>query len=230
MSMERIKKHYMSILGLVLALVAILPAQARAELFDFAALTNYSGDSDAIAEQLVVNVTDTGPGSGDVFFSFYNNWDPITLSQIVPDADGPIGVITNIFFMDGDLLGNGYVAGDSGATVAFTAGGTSLPTDLQGLGFTSALFTATAEPPRPTNGVGFYPDYGVEYVTIGFDLLGGADIEGIFSALRDQSLLIGLHVQAIGEYSDWFVTPLPGAVILGLLGLGIASWKLRRFV
>jgi hypothetical protein len=224
--MERIKKHYVSILGLVLAL-SVLSGQARADLFGFDALSNYSGDSAAIAPQLVVNVTESG---GDALFSFYNNWDPLTLSQIVPDADGPIGVITNIFFMGGDsLLTNGYVDGDSGATVAFTSGSTSLPTDLQGLGFASALFTATAEPPRPTNGVGFYPDYGLEYVTVGFDLLGGIDIEDVFSALGDKSLLIGLHVQAIGPDSDWFVTPVPGAVLLGLLGLGVAGWKLRRF-
>ncbi len=42
--MERMKTHYVTILGLVLALVVVLSGQAaRAELFGFEAITNNSG-------------------------------------------------------------------------------------------------------------------------------------------------------------------------------------------
>jgi hypothetical protein len=44
-------------------------------------------------------------------------------------------------------------------------------------------------------------------------------------------LRIGIHVQAIGisGNSDSFImTPVPGAVILGMLGLSVAGWKLRK--
>lgn len=46
----------------------------------------------------------------------------------------------------------------------------------------------------------------------------------------------GSHIQAINDdypsYPDYFhisVVPTPAAVLLGILGLGVAGWKLRRF-
>ncbi len=237
------RKHYASILSLVLALVVILPAGAQAALYGFGAITNNSLISPTVAGQLAVEVTSSGSGA---LFTFYNDGP----SGSAYDVPSPItSEITTIYFDDTA----GVLSGLSSITqtpVGFT--------DLAG----EAAIGSLPDPPydiKPANlpsgsTVGFFadgalsaqrtsaPSGGVdvgEYVALLYNIAGGKTFADVISALNlgatgVDALRIGLHVQQIpfgtGTTSDSFVnTPVPGAVILGLLGLGIAGWKMRRF-
>ena len=234
--MKRVKKHYMSILSLVLAMVVILSAEARAELFGFAAITNNSGVSSTYAQQLAVDVTD--PGGNQVLFTFYSDGPASSLY----DVPSPIaGAITDIYFDDSaGLLAFDSIFGDSGAGVTFVnSGAGTSPVNLPAGNTVVPPFVATqplsveSDPNPPVNGVN--PG---EYVALLYDIVSG-DYAGVRNALLSgfagaDTLRIGMHVRGIDptgvNQSDSFImTPVPGAVILGLLGLGIAGWKLRRF-
>ena len=96
-------------------------------------------------------------------------------------------------------------------------------------------FFAADSDPSVHNGVNEWPlSSDPEYVTISFSLVTNIDFDDVLYGIRNpysaDGLLIGIHVQSIeGDESDWFVTPVPGAAILGMLGLGVAGLKLRRF-
>jgi len=63
---------------------------------------------------------------------------------------------------------------------------------------------------------------------LSLDFVGGLD----FSTLTDLGLIIRLNQSEIHGYSDNFhtsVVPVPGAILLGLLGMSAAGIKLRRF-
>jgi hypothetical protein len=54
---------------------------------------------------------------------------------------------------------------------------------------------------------------------------------GSFDGWELPNLRIGIKVQGIGDYSDTYIlTPIPPSVIIGLLGVGVAGMKLRKFV
>ena len=228
-------------LSLILILLIFLSAEARAELFGFYALTHTSGVEDILADQLVVNVID---GGDSVYFTFYNNYDPTVPGAI---STSPIdSVLTDVYFEDGALFakdGDGKVIGGvletAGASFSGPASPGSLPEGL--IKDLSAFFSADSDPQNViTNGVSNYPSV-VEYVKIGLELLSEANFQGVLDALANGTMVIGLHVQGInGEDSDWFVNgpggfggssvvPLPGAVLLGMLGLSVAGIKLRKY-
>lgn len=224
-------------LSLILILLIFLSGEVRAELFtNIYALTNNSGVSGTVAEQLVIDVT----GDDDyVSFTFYNNYDPYNgaiISPVIPSS------ITDIYFADGELFDidpDHPVVISQSTGVAYGAGANPKNPKFPSPIVWTTFFSADSEAGEPgvmLNGVNEYPTYNDnEWVTIGFPLFDGVGIDDVIFALNnpysDTGLLIGLHVQGIGSGSDsdWFVTPVPGAVILGLLGLGIAGIKLRRF-
>ena len=234
MFMLRVKKHYVSILGLVLALVVVLPTEARADLFGFEAITNNSGVEGTYAGQLAVDVTD--PGSNQVLFTFYNDGPGGSLYDVL----SPIaGAITEIYFDDGTLLGSPTITNMvgvnfvNGATPANLPGGDSLDPD-----FTATVgFSAESAPENPVNGVN--PG---EHVALLFGLQTGATFANVLYAIglgfndpgNAGALRIGIHVRGIEptgvNQSDSFImVPVPGAVILGIFGLSVVGLKLRRF-
>jgi hypothetical protein len=201
------------LLCFTLLLGAFVPGIGRAEMYGFSRLTNVSPD---VASQLTATVADAG--SGQVSFTFNNS--------------GPIAsTIGEVYFDDGTLLGIASIT--DGPGVSFDKPAT--PAELPGANLasppfvTTQNFSADADNPKPSNGVN--PG---EWVTITFNLINGQTFANTIAALDSGALRIGLHVQSItGGTSDSYVNdgkvPLPGAVLLGLLGLGAAGMKLRRF-
>lgn len=101
---------------------------------------------------------------------------------------------------------------------------------------TSQWFSAeTPQPPPPPigglAGAGIGKD---ESLTITFDLIGGATVSNVVSAIISGDFRIAQHVIALGDGgSVWTVTdsviiPLPGAAGLGALGLGLVAVRRRR--
>jgi hypothetical protein len=253
MSELRTKKGHIIFVSLILAFVVILSTGARAEIYSFAAITANSGVQDTLAAQLSLEVTEysTTPGDHQVLFTFYNNG--LAPYQVAAPIES---TITKTFFDDGTLFGVATVI--NGPGVEYSAIGWSDTPTLPGGGTllppfeTTAGFGATADPPAGylKNGVDAWNPSGsspIEYVGIVFDLKtkeGGTeyyDIDDVIAAIglgfndpfNEDALRIGIHVQSIGGEdgnSDAFIlTPVPGAVLLGVLGLGVAGVKLRKF-
>jgi hypothetical protein len=146
--------------------------------------------------------------------------------------------ICDVYFDDGTLLGIADVI--NGPDVRFSqyakpgnlSGGGSLTPPFE----TTAGFSADSDSPKTfLNGVG--PN---EWLGILFTLQSGKDFQsvndalvlGVHSPATPGSLRIGIHVQGIGPNDDsegLVHAPLPGAVLLGMLGMGVAGWRLRRF-
>jgi hypothetical protein len=220
--------------SLVFILLTFLSAEARAELFGFGGISNDSGLSDQLAQQLCVNVTDAGVGQ--VLFTFYNN-PPDFPDFYIPDDPVPSS-ITDVYFDDGSLLGIANIF-DEHAGVSFSSPAT--PGDLPGGSSIEPPFETTAgfsaDSDTPVQPMGANPG---ESVGILFNLKDEqtfADVlaaiyKGFDDPLGGESLRIGLHLQSIGPESgsdSFIMTPVPGAVILGLLGLSVAGIKLRKF-
>ena len=208
---------------------AFLAAPAMADLYGFYCITNNNPTNAAIGEaQLTVDVTSYG--TNQVLFTFLN-------------AGPQPSSITDVYFDDGTLLAiaalidedeNGGLAG-----VDFTQDSleTVHPPDLPGGESVSPEFDVTeyfkadSDTPPPTNGVN--PE---EYLGIIFNLQTGKTFADVLDDLASGALRIGIHVQAIGTSgnSEAFinnpsVVPVPGAVLLGMLGLGVAGVKLRKY-
>lgn len=249
MSVAHRTKRLMSFLSLVLVFVVILSTEARAELYGFEAISNNSGVSGTFAQQLSVEVTDPGTHSAEgydqVLFTFYNNaLAPYQVAEPIPS------VITEVFFDDGPLLGLVQVI-NSPPGVEFVQWDLGNASNLPGGNTLVSPFEATegfgaeAYTPPPYKGVG--PGESLEIVfnlgstfadvinaiNVGFNpdpyYTGSGDYDGWTAP----NLRIGLHVQSTGEggeFSDMCImTPIPASVILGMLGLGVAGLKLRKF-
>lgn len=249
MSASRMEKRYMGMVSLIFVFLLIPSTGAQAELFGFAAITNNSGVEGDMALQLSVDVE--AYGTNQVSFTFYNNaLDPYQSAS--PES----GITTKALFDDGALLGIANVF--NGPDVQFSQiGGTDMPVLQGGNGppiyfETTAGFGAKADPPPPQNGVGPWDPslepWNPEYVQIVFNIESSLTFDDVIDAiyrgftdpLNEDALRIGLHVQNLGgdldgdgipgDFSDSFIlTPTPGAVVLGMLGLGVAGLKLRKF-
>ena len=221
------------VLSLTILLLFLFSAEARAELFGFSAISNNSGDSTDLAQQLCVNVTDAG--SGQVLFTFYNNPDFDLFPEF--NTDDPIpSSITEVYFDDGTLLGWPTIENSEGVNFINGAdpgnlpGGNSLDPEF----IATALFSAESDPEAQINGVNEGESVGLQFsVASDFQALLDAIDLGFNNPSQEGSLRIGIRLRGInpdsGDYSDSFImTPVPGAAILGLIGLSIAGIKLRK--
>ena len=211
----------MTFLSLVLVFVVILSTEARAETFGFYNITgNDTADADAGETQLTVDVTD--PGGDQVSFKFHN--------------EGSYNMyISDIYFYDGKLeyapLSMNWSTGVDFVTPPDDGPfgtGDGLP------GYKSwtplSLFLEATQVPGGANGV----DPG-EWVEVVFDIKDPVndDFAEILGDMASSTMVVGIHVQGMGSGDDTagsegFITPVPGAVILGILGLGVAGLKLRK--
>ena len=146
--------------------------------------------------------------------------------------------ITAVYFDDGTLLGIALlIDADDGKggdpNVDFSQGAS--PPDLPGGNNVDPPFEVTAgflaDSDAPTQSNGVNPE---EFLGIVFELLKGGTIKNVFEELDSGELRIGIHVQGFADgTSEGFINnavpvPVPGAVVLGALGLGLVGWAKRR--
>jgi len=214
---------------ILILIVCLIAAPTEADLYSFAQITNNTSTS--VGAQLCVDVTSYG--TNQVLFRFYNDGPAGSLYDVaVPIYSS----ICDVYFDDGALFGIAAIDNPTGVSFSqFAApknlsGGQNLSPPFK----TTSGFSADSDSPVQSNGVN--PG---EYVGIVFNLQPNKDFDDVISAINlgfsnpwlEDSLRIGIHVQAIGisGKSDSFImTPVPGAVILGMLGLGVAGLKLRK--
>lgn len=226
MSVRRANKGCLFFLSLIFVFVAVPSTEVNAKLWEFSPISDNSGVSGAVAAQLTLEVTDYA--SNQVLFLFKNI--------------GPLpSVLTGVYFDDGALLGISTIV-EQPPDVDFShpvLGQENFPEgeNLDPPFETTAGFSAGIE--KGAGGVlkGVNPG---ESVGIVFDLKNGYDLDGVIEAMYrglndplNDSLRVGLRVQSLGEdgeFSDAFMhAPVPGAVLLGMLGLGVVGVKLRKF-
>ncbi len=235
----------MSTKGLVLfaafsfTVLCLSGAPARADLFGFTPITNNTDGS--VAKQLSLEVSG---GGGVASFTFYNNLAP---GLVVDPALG--SSITRVYFDNRTaptLLTNLTGILEPGS-VSFAKvlsgnlpGGNSLLDDFE------FSFGAEATNTGGKKNNGIQPG---EYATLAFSTPATVSLADIVTALNagagnvpdaTNTLRIGIHVQAIEETPGWgdeseaFVltplspVPVPGALLLGILGLGAAGLTLRE--
>jgi hypothetical protein len=246
MSVFRSVKRYV-ILSLIFISVFIMSTEARANLYGFGAITNNSGtgSSSTFAQQLSLEVVNMDY-SNQVEFIFKNNISPYTGSMS--------GVVTDVYFDDGTLLGissiNNYgtVLFAQPATPGDLPGGNSLIPPFQ----TTQDFSADSlSNPNNiiTNGAGPGETVGIvfdlklksatEYYNFN-DVIAAINL-GFTNPWDTDSLRIGIHTQNLPGYdlsgnltqtdgSESFVlTPIPASVVLGILGMGVVGIKLRKY-
>lgn len=215
---------------LLVALVGFFAAGANAAMYDqWRIVENNSGLYSTYASQLSVNVTPFGASMVD-----------FTFSNVGPNPSA----ITGIYFEDGTLLGLASVIAldpfaDDPSRSGIVFGQPAHPSNMPGWATLNPKFDATSAFTIGSNGA---PD-GVspgESLILRYTLQSGKTFGDVISALHlgftnpdptdpRNSLRIGLHIQDIGQESDTLIlTPVPGAWILGMLGLGIAGIKLRK--
>jgi hypothetical protein len=208
-----------------LAVLCLSAVPARAGLYGFIPVTHHSGSvADAVAGQFSFTVAQS---ASDVLFTFANS--------------GPMpSSIAGVYFDDGAGILDSLLAPINGSGVRFKSGGK--PRNLsapRGYDFTADFWaTAKESKGRGKNKNGVDPG---EWVTIPFTLESGKTFGDLLSALElgaanlteaAGTLRVGLYVRSIGTSgkSDAFIdpVPLPGAFVLGVLGLSAAGWRLRK--
>jgi len=246
--MKRVEKHYMSILGLVLALVVILSAEARADLYTFddwgylGGTAGYEANT-TVMGQLSIAVTDEDVYDGETLLAEVGDHQVLFIFSKSGTYDASL---TDIYFEDGALLGIAEVFNNLTTGVIFASpinGQETLPNGNNA----TPPFETTQGFSADSKNTGSGVDISGESVGILFNLdqipesenyytladVIAAIYQGFDDPTEELSLRIGIHVRSIGEGSgysqSYILTPVPGAVILGLLGLGAVGLKLRKF-
>lgn len=153
-------------------------------------------------------------------FTFYND-DTIDDPQQM--------FIRNIYLYDGELTLNEIIY-DPDVNVAFSEG--SSPAYLPGYdkGLLTTFLTADADtPPGGLDGWGIDPG---EYLSVRFNIINPLEYNYgmLLSDITNSTVVIGIKVQGFADgESESLITPIPPSMIIGLLGLGVAGLKLRKF-
>lgn len=220
-------KYKLRLVGLITVLSVVLVGQVRADFYtySFTGLSKNDAGNTAIGEAQLTMGVSPGDTADSVLFTFRN-----TGTEACS--------ITHVYFEQSVLLDIDELTGSTGVSFDECAtkkkpdnfpSGTNLDPDFK------EWLCASADKPAPSNGVN--PG---EWLTVEFALQSGETFADVVNALAhgltgaDNDILrVGVHVQAFDDGgSETFVNgnhaPLPGAVLLGGLGLGFASYCLRR--
>jgi hypothetical protein len=237
------RSTYLSLIALFLFL-AILPTSGRAAMqeYGFFRITHNSPVNPA--DQFTVQVTDEGVAAGRVLFKFLNSGSIDTTTSIrdIYFKDGSLLAMSDLIDIDENSLTWLSWGNNNAAPVDFSRDAVDPPTLPGGApyGFespTATFFATDSDNVAPNwqtvNGVGTGESLGIV-----FDLKPLLDIDDVFSALslgsRTGGLRIGFKARIdstndTDSFVDIAPVPVPAAVLLGLLGLGVAGLRLRRF-
>jgi hypothetical protein len=213
-------KIYLICVSLVLVSLIILSSEAGAMTFGFVNVTgNDPDDADAGEAQLTVDVTDHG--NDQVKFTFHNEGSYNMFINEIYFYDGKLDFATL-----GDSSGVDYVVDPPPYPPGEGLAGYKNQTPL-------SLFLLTLADSPGTGGDGIDPGDWLEVI---FDIKDpdNDDFAEILADMLSQTMVVGIHVQGMGfgddtEGSESFITPVPGAVLLGILGLGVVGLKLRKY-
>ncbi len=210
-----------SIVSIIVSFMLINTMSAKADIYtyNFYNITNNSYLD--LGDQLRVVVTDSG--NDQILFTFYND----------------IGIkssICDIYFDDNSGYLNSMERIINGTGVSFDS--PARPKNLPGgkpFSFKSD-FSVDSDSPVSHNGI----NSSTESLGLLFNLTSGNSFSDVINALANECLRIGLHIQAIGycDKSDSYindpgnqnVVPVPGAALLGFLGISLAGVKLRKTI
>lgn len=225
------------LIGCVLVVVIGLATSSWADPYPYSftcITTNDLSGASAAAGEAYLSVVVTDPGSDQVLFTFGNTapTDNFAISEIYFDDEN--GLLSL-------LAGEDSIIDDPANGVDFVLGAS--PGDLPSGGNATPPFAATttllteADSPAPKKGVNPGESLGLLFAlnAVSFDSVIAAFDSGVMGL---DTLRIGLHVTGFGDedkgddYSESFVTtkvvPVPGAVLLGSMGLSVAGYFLRR--
>ncbi len=209
---------FLSAAGLLLSFCSGANAEMREYVFDN--ISNNNAADAAIGEaQLTARVEDT-MNANQVLFTFLN-------------SGSDLCSITEVYFDGATLLGIAAIKNGTGVSFAQDATPANLPGANNAVPpfVTSAGLSADSDPPVQPNGVNPGESLGIL-----FDLQSGNTFANVVSDLADAGLRVGIHVQGFASGgSESFVNnsvplPVPGAVLLGFLGLTTAATRLRRHI
>jgi hypothetical protein len=215
-------------------------APARADMFGFQLVPVSPSHTDgSVAAQLSLEVTDASPY---VLFTLRNNLAPGSVL-----ADPLQSSVTQVYFDDRAGTLDSLVLDFPSSPGVYFASEQGPPNLPSGNNLTPAFDTDFWVGATP--GAGGVAGRGVnpgEFVQIKFNP--GTSYAGFLAALyrgagdptdEEGTLRVGIHVQQLidpagAQTSDAFVltppvVPAPAAAILGMLGLSVAGWRLRRY-
>lgn len=220
-------RAYLSGVSLALAFLAVLPLEARADLYGFTRITNNSAANATVAGQFAVEVTDAG--ADQVLFRFSNSGPLDSSITRVYFDDGVLDSIAGLF--DAENGGSPGVNFSEGASPGNLPAGNSIVPPFDA----TVTLSASSDPPVQPNGVN--PG---EWLGVLFNLQDGKGFADVINAMdlgvsdpgSSDSLRVGIHVQGFADgSSESFVhVPAPAALLLGMLGLSAAGVRLRKFV
>lgn len=236
-------KDGMKILKIPICLVVVtlvlgafsLPTQANPTRYEFHCITSNdpTGLAGSIGESAFYLDVSPGSSSNEVLFEFG------ILPGIPYPADPPYDYsyfIRGIYFYDGALY-NGSIAQiidyDSDPLIAidFEPGASPGhlpgfdPDDYPSLAYSALI--ATADPDKEDPYWGINPG---ETLGVLFSLAGGNEFDDVISSLNSGESIIGVHAGGFGpnDYSESFIIPAPGAILLGGIGVCFVGWLRRR--
>jgi hypothetical protein len=202
---------------LIAVVCASIATPAMADMYGFYCITDKASAVDAAAaSQLSVNITQVAADPTKVAFTFKN------------DVGTPCS-ITDIYFYDGVLVNFKSVSIDQSDGVYYPADGEASPGHLPDYDPKLGVLYST-DSTKPATGVNVLG----EWITLTYTLQNGVSFDGVLDGLEDGTIVIGVHVTAFADggsasfLATPSVVPIPGAVLLGMLGLGTAGLRLRR--
>lgn len=233
---------------LLIALSAFAPnANASVMSYGFTHITTNSGavSASSVASQLQVDVWDAAATNTVAFTNFYSGLG--LFSPVAPVNVGPAKVlfvfrnnvglassISEIYFADGTLLSQHGIHNSLSGYTAYTAGASpgNLPNGSSVGFYATTAFSADAVG-NPSKGINASNDL----AGLSYTLQSGQTYSDTIASLADGRLRIGLHLRAIGQFSESFVNggngrvPEPASLAvwgLGILGLTVGEWNRRR--
>ena len=135
--------------------------------------------------------------------------------------------VARIFFDDGSLLAIANIINGPGTLFSEGApGSNNLPSGENIVFYADREFTIGADPPPSQNGIDNPPP--LEWVKIRFNLIEGANLEGVMNELITGDLRVGIHIISLPDGSSESAIMVPEPATLFLLAAGAVAAVLRK--